>query len=112
MGDAMARRHQVGVIGRNLVMGAKSVAMMQPPMEKTGHRGQADMRMRADIHPLPRHEFSRSNLIKKDEWANHLSLGRRQRAARQHVEGINPRPHEAVTITGWAPMQDTAPSPC
>lgn len=108
----MARRHQVGVTWRNLVIGAKAVAMMQPPMEKTGHRDQADMRMRADIHPLPRQEFSRSHLIKKDEWANHLSLGRRQRAARKHVEGINPRPHEAVIITGWALMQDTDPSPC
>ena len=109
----MARRHQVGVIGRNLVMGAKAVAMMQPPMEKTGHRGQADMRMRADIHPLPRHEFSRSHLIKKDEWGHQLPLERRLAPARQHIEGINPRPHEAaVIIIGGALMRDTAPSPC
>jgi hypothetical protein len=79
--------------------------MMQPPLEKTGHRGQADMRMRADIHPLPRHEFSRSHLIKKDERANHLSLGHQQRAQVSVTNVSIPAPNGAVNIKGGVPAR-------
>ena len=54
---------------------------MDAPLHKIGHRRQPDMRVRAHVDALAGQEFDRAELIEEDEWPDHLTPGRRQRAA-------------------------------
>jgi hypothetical protein len=66
------------------LIGAEAVAVMHGAAIEIGDRGQPDMRMRADIDPLPGHELRRAHLVEEDERPDHLALRRGQRAA--HLE--------------------------
>jgi hypothetical protein len=84
MGDAMARHHPVDGPRLDPLVGAERIAMMHGAAIEIGDRGQSDMRMRADIDPLPGHELRRAHLVEEDERPDHLAGWRGQRAA--HLE--------------------------
>src|SRR5690606_4041003 len=75
MDDATACRHQIDVTGINLLHRAKAVAMQDGAFKEIGHGGEADMRMRQDIQPLPRLEDGRAHVIEKDEGADRAARG-------------------------------------
>ena len=76
MGNAVARAHPVDGARSDPLIRAKTVAVMQPPGEKVGHRRETDVRMRAYVDPLPAQELDRPELVEEDEWTDHLTLGR------------------------------------
>ena len=49
---------------------------MDMAFQKIGHRGQANMGMRAHIDALPCQKLCRTHLVKKDKRPHHLPLGR------------------------------------
>ena len=67
----MACGHQVDLTGRDPLIGAKAVAVVQLALQQIGHRREADMRVGAHIDPLPGQKFRRTHLIEKDEGPDH-----------------------------------------
>ncbi len=80
MDDAAARRHQVDLARPDRQGGAEAVAMVDLAIEQVAHGRKPDMRMRPDVHPLPKQEFGRAELIEEDEGPDHLATLRRQGA--------------------------------
>jgi hypothetical protein len=54
--------------------------MHDAAVEQIGDGGQANMRMRADVHALAGDELHRPEMIEEDEGPDHLALAVRQRA--------------------------------
>jgi hypothetical protein len=84
MGDPLPRHHPVHGAGFDPLVGAKAVAVMEAALHQVGHGAKADVGVRADVDALAGQEFRRAHLVEEDEGADHLTLGRRQRAA--HLE--------------------------
>ncbi len=81
MGDAAAGGHQVHGAGLDFLNVALAVAVQDAAVEQIGDGGQANMRMRADVHALAGEELHRAEMVEEDEGADHLPLAMRQRAA-------------------------------
>ncbi len=71
MGNAAARRHPVDIAGGNHLVRAQRITVGDFAVEKIGHRGQADMWVRADIHPLADAQFRRAHMIEKNKRPDH-----------------------------------------
>jgi len=84
MGDAAARGHPVDRAGPDRLQGAEAVAVGDLAADQVSDRGEADVRMRAHVDPLPQQKLGRTHLIEKDERSDHLAARRRQRPA--HLE--------------------------
>ena len=84
MGDAVPGDHPVHGTRCDPLVGAQGIAVMQTPLVEIGDRCEADMRVRADVDPLPRHELGRPHLVEEDERPDHAPAGGRQGAA--HLE--------------------------
>ena len=72
MGDAIARDHPVHRARMHDLMRAGAVAVFKRALAKVGDGGKADMRMGANVDAAAGEKFG---------WADHLPLGRGQRAA-------------------------------
>jgi Tfp pilus assembly protein PilF len=81
---------------------ALAVAVHDPAVEQIGDGGEADVRVRAHVDALARHELHRAHLVEEDEGADHLALAVRQGAA--HLEP--PRSRARGTITRSSASQE------
>ena len=87
MGHAPARGHPIHLSGIDHLVGADAVAVFKFAIIPIGHRPKPDMRMGAHVNATFVDELSRSHLIEKDKWPQHLAVGRRQRAP--HLKPAN-----------------------
>ena len=81
MGNAAAGGHPVHGAGRDIGQAAKAVAMADTALEQPGHRGQADMWVRAHVQALARSEIGRPHVIVKHERPDVARAQHRQQAA-------------------------------
>ena len=81
MGDAAARGHPVDVARDDRLVRAEAVAVQDLALEQVGHGGEADVRVRPHVEPLPGQELARPHLVEEDEGPDHLPLLRGQGAA-------------------------------
>ncbi len=80
MGDAAPGDHPVQRAGRDDLVGAGAVAVMEVALEQVGDRAEADMRMRPHVDALAGQQLGRPGLVEEDERPDHLPLRRRQGA--------------------------------
>ena len=98
MHDAAARRHPVDGTGLDQLFAAQTVAVHHRALEQIGHRGQADMRMRAHVDLRFRLDRNRAEMIEEHERPHRPALQRRQHAA--HHEAAAQILHVALQTQG------------
>jgi hypothetical protein len=86
MGDAASGGHPVDRAGADGLHAARAVAMHNLALEKIGHGGETDMRMRPDIEAGARREDGRTHMVEKNEGPERAALGEGQHAA--HLEPV------------------------
>ncbi len=74
MDDPPAGDHEVDFTRLYRLDHAEIVAMQDLAFEQVGDRRQVDMRMRTDVNPVTRCEFSRPGMVEKDKRADHFTL--------------------------------------
>src|SRR5262245_14398114 len=87
MGDAAPSRHPVDLAGSDRLLHAQAVAMHDLAREQIGHRGKTEMRVRPYVG-APRNirrEAHRTEMIEKDERADHAPLCERQHTANLEI---------------------------
>ena len=75
MHDAASGRHPVDFARPDRHRGAEAVAMHDLAVEKIGHGGEPDMRMRANVEPVAGAKFRRPEMVEKDERPDHARAG-------------------------------------
>src|SRR6185503_11038495 len=78
MDDAATRGHPVDFARPDRHCGAEAVAVHDLAVEKIGHGGEPYMRMGTNVEPVTCVKLCRSEMIDKDERADHACLGGRQ----------------------------------
>ena len=87
MHDAVAGGHQIDGTGLDPLHGAEAVAVVHGAAEQIGDRGQADMRVRADVAIAAAGlERRRAHMIKKDKGADALPAGGGQQPAHRKTD--------------------------
>ena len=73
MDDAAPGGHQIHRARRDFLHIRQTVAMQNASVEKIGDGRKPDMGMRTHVHPLPRRELNRAEMIVEDERPDHLA---------------------------------------
>ena len=76
------------------ICGAETVAVHDLAVEKIGHGGEPDMRMRANVEPVACVKLRRSEMIEKDERADHACSGGRQCTPDREIAEIDRARHD------------------
>ncbi|MNT34225.1 hypothetical protein D3C72_1701920 [compost metagenome] len=81
MDNALPGRHQVDGARLDALHRAQAVAVVHGAFKQIGHRGQADVRMRAHVVVRTGRHVDRAEMVEENERAHGLLHGRRQVAA-------------------------------
>ena len=81
MHDPAAGSHPVDVARLDRLREAQTVAMENPAVEQIGDGGEANVRMRLDLHAAARRHVHRAKVVEKDERPDHATLHARQDTA-------------------------------
>ena len=92
MNDALASRHPVDLARTNRLHVTKAVPMQYLTLEQKRDGGEADMRMRANVHTGAGRKLSGPHVIEKDERPHTLPALVWQRTAhREFTQVLSPR---------------------
>ena len=88
MNDAAARGHQVDRAGLDDGMAANAVPMLDRALEQISDSCEVDVGVRTDVHPAPRRQTRRAELIDEDERPDHRPLSARESAVDLEVAEV------------------------